>query len=227
MKKLIIANWKSNKTFEGVQKWMEADTAWNTNTDTVDIVIAPPFPTLLYVSNKLLDRKKFPNVFLGVQDLSSYPAGKYTGAVSGQNLEGFHVIYAILGHSERRRYFHETDKDVALKIEQALSHGIKPVVCVDEEYIESQARQIDDVVLKKCIVAYEPIEAIGSGVAEDVGHVKKVVEKIRNVFGEVPVIYGGSVDDMNVNEYLLVTDGVLVGTASLDPEMFGRILASV
>ena len=224
---MLIANWKSNKTRDGVQKWMEEETEWAEKNEAIEIVLAPPFPALMYVSNKLLDKKKFQHVKLGVQDISPYPAGKYTGAVSGQNLEGFQVQYAIVGHSERRRHFHESDLDVARKVEQALASSIKPIVCVDEAYIESQANAIDDSLLKDCLVAYEPLAAIGTGNSEDVGHVAEVVKKIREVFGEVPVIYGGSVDDMNVNEYLLVTDGVLVGTASLDVKMFGRLVAAV
>lgn len=230
MKKLIIANWKSNKTREGVEKWLDEYGVWSIGyegSNDFEIVIAPSFPDLMFVSNRLLDRKKIKGVYLGVQDLSPYPAGKYTGAVSGQNLEGFNVKYAIVGHSERRRYFYETDNEVALKVEQAVVNGIKPVVCVDEGYIESQAQAIENELLEKCIVAYEPLEAIGTGKSADVGHVKKVVEKIKNYFGEVPVIYGGSVDDMNINEYLLVTDGVLVGGASLDVKMFERLISSI
>lgn len=226
---IIIANWKSNKNYEGVENWMErfGELAMAEGIgESVKVVIAPSYCHLDVVSKKIagIDNEK---VALATQDLSQFSAGSYTGAVSGVNLDSFHVKYSILGHSERRRYFHETDAEVAMKVDQAINNGIIPVVCVDDEYVESQAMSIESEYLGKCIVAYEPLSAIGSGKNENVGKVKEVVEKIKSFFGDVPVIYGGSVNDMNVAEYLLVCDGVLVGSASLDCDSFWRIVNNI
>lgn len=221
---IIIANWKSNKSREGVEKWLagfEELVNLEGLSESLKVLIAPSYCHLQLVSEQITTIK---NTALATQDLSQFSAGSYTGAVSTVNLGGFSVEYSILGHSERRRYFHETDSDVAMKIDQAVNNGITPIVCVDKEYIESQAMSIDKSYLEKCIVAYEPLSAIGSGENEDVGKVRQVVEKIKSIFGNVPVIYGGSVNDMNVAEYLLVSDGVLVGSASLDLNSFWKIL---
>lgn len=221
---IIIANWKSNKSIEGVEKWIEEfnNKLKSDNMDeAIKVVIAPSYCHLDIVAKKI---NAIENVSLATQDLSQFSAGSYTGAVSGVNLDGFHVKYSILGHSERRQYFHETDADVAMKVDQAINNGIIPIVCVDEEYLESQAMSIETEYLEKCVVAYEPLSAIGSGKNEDVGEVSEVAKRIKSFFGNVPVVYGGSVTDMNVAEYLLVTDGVLVGSASLDCESFWRII---
>jgi triosephosphate isomerase len=225
MSKLIVANWKSHKSREAVENWMdEFEKTSPSLSPEVEVVIAPPLPSLMFVSNRLLGRQKHPHTRLAVQDLSPFPPGAYTGAVSTENLEGFKVKYAIVGHSERRRYFAETSQDVANKVEQAVSAGMTPIVCVDKDYIRSQAAAIPEELLGKVVVAYEPIEAIGSGLEEPIETVTKMVAEIRKVFGEVPVIYGGSVSATNIAAYLEVTDGALVATHSLDAADFKQVL---
>lgn len=219
--KLIIANWKSHKTREEIVQWMDAyEAELEKVTFGVEVAIAPPMPSVMFVSNRLLAKVRYPMMSLAVQDLSPFPAGKYTGAVSTINLQGFNVKYAIVGHSERRRHFHETHQDVANKVMQAVENGITPIVCVDDEYIGDQAAAIDRQYLEKCIVAYEELGAIGTGKNEPVDHVQEVFQRIKTVFGEVKVIYGGSVEADNVQQYVDISDGVLVGTASLDVSHF-------
>ncbi len=225
MSKLIVANWKSHKTREAVEKWMDEFEKYSASVSpNLEVAIAPPMPSLMFVSNRLLDKKDHPQTRLAVQDLSSFPAGAYTGAISSENLEGFKVSYAIVGHSERRRYFLESHQDVANKVEQALSAGIKPIVCVDKDYIRSQAAALREEHLSKVIVAYEPLEAIGSGLEEPLETVKKMVKEIRSVFENALVIYGGSVSAENIAKYLTVTDGALVATHSLDVSDFKQVL---
>ncbi|HEX7017488.1 MAG TPA: triose-phosphate isomerase family protein, partial [Patescibacteria group bacterium] len=167
--KLIIANWKSHKTREDVQKWIEVFEEKSDQLPTgIEVAIAPPMPSLMFVSNRLLAKDKHSQTKLAVQDLSPFPAGAYTGAVSTTNLVGFGVKYAIVGHSERRRYFHETHQDVANKVAQAIDNNITPIVCVDDEYIADQAAAIDRQYLDKCMVAYEELGAIGTGHSESV-----------------------------------------------------------
>ncbi|MBU0579207.1 triose-phosphate isomerase [Patescibacteria group bacterium] len=221
MSKLFVANWKSNKTLEEVRQWMD-DFKVELNDDQ-EIVIAPPYPFLSLVADKIKD---LPGVSLAVQNLSSFPAGSYTGEVCVRNLEGLGVKYAIVGHSERRRYLKESHQDVANKVSQALNNGITPIVCIDQDYMEDQAQLIESDLLSQCVVAYEPLVAIGTGENAPVKEVAKVVKEIKEVFGEVPVLYGGSVSPDNVILYLEITDGVLVGGASLDVGVFAELIKS-
>lgn len=222
--KTIIANWKSNKSLSEVQDWLKdfAQTAPQIP-DDVQVVIAPPMP-LIAIVGQMIDELQIVKTELGVQDLSSFPAGSYTGATSVKNLETLGAKWAIVGHSERRRYFHETYQDVANKVEQALGAGMTPIVCVDEPDIAKQMAAIDDANWKNCMIAYEPLAAIGSGVEEPIADVKKVVEKIVAKYHPQAVIYGGSVSVANVKGYLEVTDGALVATHSLDVKDFHSVL---
>lgn len=221
MQKLFVANWKSNKNQEEVKLWLAAFKPYIGLEQKV--VIAPPSPFLAMVAEKI---KTNQDISLAVQNLSSYPAGSYTGEVCARNLEGLGVKYAILGHSERRRYLGETHQDVANKVVQTLENGMIPIVCLDQDYIEGQAQLIDPELLSKCVVAYEPLAAIGTGESAPVKEVVGVVAEIKSVFGQVAVLYGGSVNPDNIAPYLAVTDGVLVGGASLDAAVFAELLQS-
>ena len=226
--KYIIANWKSNKTREEIEHWVdrfEQLLKAQPVGEQVAAIIAPPFPSLMFVSNRLLDRELHAQTFLAVQDISPFPAGSYTGAVSARNLDGFNVKYAIVGHSERRRYFHETHQEIANKVSQCLENGITPILCIDEEYVFDQAGAMTKDQLGKCIVAYEPLSAIGTGQNEPIDHVIEVRDRIKKVFGEnVPILYGGSVTEENFQEYLDMCDGLLIGGASLDAVKFSKLL---
>jgi triosephosphate isomerase len=221
-KKLIVANWKSNKSLSEAQAWLAEAQELNGQFDSqrVKAVLAPPFPFLPIVRENVSQL----GWQLAAQDISSFPAGSYTGAVSTHNLQGLEVTYAIVGHSERRQYFQETSQQVAQKAELALSAGIQPIVCVDEQSLAGQASALDSSVIEKCLVTYEPREAIGSGDNASIDEVKSFRQQVKNLFGEVPFLYGGSVDETNIGEYLLVTDGALIGTASLAAKQFIRVL---
>ncbi|MCA9370014.1 triosephosphate isomerase [Candidatus Woesebacteria bacterium] len=224
MKKYIVANWKSNKNLSEAEQWLQEATLINASKET-EVIIAPPFPLLgvLHTSTLFTEKK----LQLAVQTISPYPAGSYTGAVSTRNLVGLDVSYALVGHSERRVHFKESDSDVARQVEQLIEVGIAPIVCVDEPSIISQASALRESDLSKVIVAFEPLSAIGTGSRADVGLVGRVRDKIHAVFGSVPVLYGGSVDGHNAGEYLLVCEGVLVGGASLDARSFREIIDRV
>lgn len=235
MSKLIIANWKSNHNLQEALLWLEQVGSFlqqslnNPNLSELIIVLAPPVSML----SALIQIVKKYNLQLAVQDLSHYQAGSYTGAVSSKNLQGLDVYYAILGHSERRNYFHETDEIVAQKLQQALQADINPILCLDRPYFVSQQKVLNQVIqdqnkLKSSLViAYEPVTAIGSGNNEPIEQVVTAVAELKQLYQQVPVLYGGSVTEENVAQYLQVTDGVLVGGASLAGPSFIKLLQAI
>lgn len=229
--RLIVANWKSHKTLTEVIDWthkfrtfIESHKQQFKQPNAPQVVIAPPFPFLFQIAEFLRGLSK---VSVGIQDISPFPAGKYTGAVSTRNIEELPITHAIVGHSERRHYFHETNQEVANKVDLLIDAGITPIVCVDQPYIKTQAYVIDKKIKANCVVAYEPLESIGTGISQEVAKVLPIVEEIKVAFGNVPIIYGGSVDVENIDAYILAMDGVLVGGASLEVEGFGELLAKV
>lgn len=224
MSKLVIANWKSHKTLEFAQTWC-ADFSKEVSAltlTTVPVAVAAALPFVASLRSALPSQ-----VTLAVQDVSPFPPGKYTGAVAAAQLAGLEVKYAIVGHSERRQYFGETNTDVANKVAQCLEHGITPVVCVDDEYVANQAAALEDGHAAKCVVAYEALSAIGTGKNMDAQHVAEITELIKQSFGQVPVLYGGSVTAANVAEYKDISDGWLVGSASLEVEDFVALVNTV
>ncbi|MCB9813685.1 MAG: triosephosphate isomerase [Pseudomonadales bacterium] len=224
MNKLILANFKSNKSITETNLWFE-NFLTNVNKVSLDkneVSVAPSLISLSSASNTIAEFDK--KISLSLQDISPFPAGSYTGAVSGQNINGLKIKYAILGHSERRKYFKEDSRDVVMKVEQCLQYNITPVLCIDDEYLDEQINLIGSENMKKCVVAYEPVSAIGTGKNVDLGRVKEIMSRVKQLAGDVKVIYGGSVNEANVNEYLLVADGVLISSASLDPQRLIKII---
>lgn len=230
MHKFVVANWKANKTLAETQAWsselqrfLATRQADQKSGDWPRVIVAPSLIQLSHLA-QLKTTLAYSNFFLGAQDVSPFPDGAYTGATTARTLASFNVKYVIVGHSERRRYFHETHQDVARKVALALEAGIVPIVCVDDEYIVEQAAALDRNDLSRVLVAYEELGAIGTGHNEPISHVREVVEMIHHAFGLVPVLYGGSVKPHNTAEYVAVTDGVLVGSASLTSGDFGHII---
>lgn len=220
---VIIANWKSNKTLTEALVWIDAIKPIFHPKGTV--VLCPPYPFLVPLYEKISKTKL--RLSLGVQDLSPFPAGAYTGAVTARNLEEIGVRYAILGHSERRRYFRETNQDVANKVTTAVAEGLIPIVCVDRDNVLAQSNAIDTEERKKCIVAFEPAEHIGTGTSDTLEDVLKVAEEIRKAFGtSIRVLYGGSTDPSSASTFLQSEklNGLLVGGASLDPKSFASMV---
>jgi len=235
MSKLLIANWKSNHNLQEALLWLEQVGSFlqqslnNPKLSELIIVLAPPVSMLSALTPIV---KKY-NLQLAVQDLSQYQAGSYTGAISSKNLQGLDVYYAILGHSERRKYFAETDKIVAQKLQQALQADINPILCLDRPYFASQQQvlnqdiQDQNKLKNSLVIAYEPVTAIGSGNNEPIEQVMTAVAEIKQLYQQVPVLYGGSVTEENVAQYLQVTDGVLVGGASLTGPSFIKLLQAI
>ncbi len=228
MKKLfLVANWKSNKTLSEAHIWMQDFlsqgfasymhvVAKHEPTDK-RIVICPPF-TLLSSMHDLVESSPLSlPIKLGAQNVSPFDEGAHTGEEPARILHEF-VSYVLIGHSERRKQFHETDELLERKVKAAREHQIEPIFCVQgiETFVPDGVH----------IVAYEPSSAIGSGHPEEAKSAN-LVGKFFKEQRDIPyVLYGGSVTADNVHEFTTQAylDGVLVGSASLDAKEFSKII---
>lgn len=219
--KYLIGNWKSNFTADETTRWIDvAKKTFPSIPDKLTVVLCPSFQHLL------LFKLNFPNLILGSQTISPFPNGAYTGAVSASSLKNI-IEYCIVGHSERRTYFKESNSDVSNQITQLVDNDITPIIAVDSENWFSQLSILGEQEISKSIIMYEPPDAIslpvgpiGQGSAAPINEVVLVIEKIKAEFQAKAVIYGGSVKSHNIAEYLShpEIDGVLPGSASLNPE---------
>lgn len=215
--KFIIANWKSHKNVNETKEWLNTFLQYEyiQKPTNIRIIICPPFSLLSYVKEKTLE---YPHLNVGAQDISQYPEGAYTGEMNGKSLQGL-ADYVIIGHSERRMYQKENDEICLQKYSRALEFGLIPIYCISsiQQPIPKNAQ----------FVAYEPIESIGSGNPQNIDSVvtfyHNLAQKPKTAF-----IYGGSVNQSNINSYLnnSIIDGVLIGTASLSPTTFYSLIDS-
>lgn len=212
----VIANWKSNKNISEALEWVSIVGPKLPKQDSLKIVVCPTFVCLEEVKKAVLVGN-FP-LMVGSQDLSPFSEGSYTGEEVAKILKDF-VDLAILGHSERRKNFSETDEMVAQKTKQALENGITPLICVQGK---------ETPVPEGCkLVAYEPIFAIGTGNPDTPENAGSVALKLKQKHGEdLEVLYGGSVTSENVKSFINQENisGVLIGRASLDAEEFIKIV---
>lgn len=210
-----------------------------------EVVVCPPATDLTAAAAALAGS----NIALGAQNMDYHDSGAYTGEVSADMLLGLGVKYVIIGHSERREYYAETDETVNLKVKKALEKGLKPIVCVGEKLEERESGVTAEVVrkqtklallgvaqddVKKVVIAYEPIWAIGTGktaTSDDANNtIKEIRAAIKEVFGnvadEVRIQYGGSMNPKNVSELMAMSDidGGLIGGASLKAEDFSKVV---
>jgi triosephosphate isomerase len=242
---IIAANWKMNKTTGETEQFFQQFTTI-TDPGSVEVVFCPSFP-LLAVCGRLCREKGFR---LGAQNMHWETAGAYTGEVSPLLLQDLGAQYVIVGHSERRQLFAETDRGVARKVKSAFAADLIPIVCVGETLKERQSGETDRVVaeqltaaltdldpsqVRRLVIAYEPVWAIGSGLAATLADAGWVATQIRKLVGEkfsrrvardVRIQYGGSVSTDNIMEFIShpEIDGALVGGASLDAGAFAGII---
>jgi triosephosphate isomerase (TIM) len=245
MKPLIVANWKCNpltlKEGEGIVKRVEEGVK---DFDSAEVVICPPFVFLPFLI------QEFPTVSFGAQNCFSESKGPFTGEVSVPMLEEIDAKYVIVGHSERRKAFKETNEEINLKVLRVLSSKITPILCIGESREEREGGKTFDVIaeqLEKClfgvseedssrlVLSYEPVWAIGTGQSaqvSDIGEVRVFIRDfLSNKFGKersenIRILYGGSVDSNNVHSFVTEArmNGVLVGGASLKSDEFLKLI---
>ncbi|NEP02275.1 MAG: triose-phosphate isomerase [Symploca sp. SIO2E9] len=238
MRKIVIAgNWKMYKTQEESSEFLQGfiPKLEQTPKDR-EVVVCSPFTDLGSMSQALQGTR----VLLGAQNIHWEDSGAYTGEISGAMLTEIGVRYVIVGHSERRQYFGETDQTVNKRLLAAQRHGLIPILCVGETKQQKDAGETEAVISKQLtkdlvgvkqqqlVIAYEPIWAIGTGDTCEANQANRVIALIRSQLQvvDVPIQYGGSVKPNNIDEIMAQPeiDGVLVGGASLEPESFGRIV---
>jgi triosephosphate isomerase (TIM) len=244
--KMMAANWKMYKTPDQTREFFHAFLPLVAGQTREEIVVCPPFLDL----PAALDAAKGSNVAIGAQNVHWKDEGAFTGETSVAQLSAWGVKHVIIGHSERRQYFGETDDTVNLRLKTALEAGLTPICCVGEVLEEREAGMTDDVLRRQCmrafhaisakkaaklVVAYEPVWAIGTGktaTPEIAAEAHAVIRKqATEIFGEefagnLRILYGGSVKPDNASALMAQEeiDGALVGGASLDPESFAAIV---
>ncbi|UOQ94331.1 triose-phosphate isomerase [Halobacillus shinanisalinarum] len=241
-KQVIAGNWKMNKTHTEAEEFIQAAKNEVPSTNEVESVVCAPFPFL----QKMVEETKGTALEIGAQNMHFEESGAFTGEVSPVMLKELGVSYVVLGHSERREVFKETDEEVNKKVHAAFKHELTPIVCVGEtleqreadqtmDHVEAQVKKalegLSDEQASNTIIAYEPIWAIGTGRTATSEQANEVCTHIRKVVGDfvnadaaeaVRIQYGGSVKPANVDELLSQSDidGALVGGASLEADSF-------
>jgi len=246
-KKIIAANWKMNMTVGEADAFLDTFLLEVGDESGVDVIIVPPFTALAKVGERLSNST---NIKLGAQNMAFQKNGAFTGEISAAMLRDLYVRYVVLGHSERRTLFGETDEIVNKKLRAAHEASLKPILCVGETLAERDAERVEEVLetqlrgslaglnakeIVETVIAYEPVWAIGTGrVASpeqaQAAHafIRKTVAGIADqaVADKVRIQYGGSVKPDNAKTLLGQPDidGALVGGASLDPRAFAEIV---
>lgn len=222
-KRFVVGNWKCSKNLDQAQAWLAHFASCYRPTSQLQVVVAPPMLWLVPLAEQLraLD---LPGVSLAAQDISSFPRGSYTGAIAADMLKGV-ADYAVIGHSERRRYFHETSQDAANKVHEAADAGIKPIICVDTTYALSQLAPLADLDCEQLLIAYCPVDAMTYREPQRRDTVAEAARFIADIHPSRPIIYGGSITPENAGEYGSIAgiSGLFVGASSLDPSAFAAI----
>ena len=243
---IIAGNWKMNKTSAEARDLAGKLKPLVSGVKDREIVLGPPFTALAAVAETI----KGSNIALSAQNMHWEDKGAFTGEISAEMLLDLGCKYVIIGHSERRQYFGETDETVNKKVRQALKKGLSPILCVGETLAEREAGKLNELIsrqvtdglkdvgaedMKKIVAAYEPVWAIGTGktaTPEQANEVHSLIrEKVRSLFGKelaegLRIQYGGSVTPDNVSSLMAMPDidGALVGGASLKPETFAALV---
>jgi triosephosphate isomerase len=252
MKKIIIGNWKLNLDhLEAIQLLQKINYSLPKNIeDKIEIVLSPSFTSIRSLQTVISSDKL--KIKLSSQNVSQFASGAFTGEVSASQLKKLEIDYAIVGHSERRTLFNEVDSEINIKVNKLIDSDIVPIFCFGESteerkngsyltFIENQINEglkgLRKDKVRKLIVAYEPIWAIGTGEVASLEDIVEVLDYVKNIISKKPFfnndiikfIYGGSVSPDNAKSILnsRIVDGALVGGASLDATKFVDIIKAV
>jgi triosephosphate isomerase len=242
---LLAANWKMHKTIAEAEAYVAALLPRVSTAEGVDVALCPSFTSL----GALVDSTRGSRVQIFAQNMHEKPEGPYTGEVSAPMLTELDVHGVILGHSERRQLFNETDKSLAHKVPAAFEHGLVPLLCVGEtederergdterklrHQVQEALRDVAEDRLGDVVIAYEPIGAIGTGQVATPEQAQEAIAFVRALVGDrskeaadrVRILYGGSVKPDNASELMALpdVDGALVGGASLEADSFAAIV---
>lgn len=216
-KTFIVANWKSNKTILQAKEWFRTfnNSQLTINKEEKEIIICPSFTLIPFVKESIV--KSQLSIAVGAQNISPFDEGAYTGEVSARQIREF-AEFVLIGHSERRKNFMESDEILFKKVKLAIQYGLTPIFCVQgkETHIPSNSN----------IVAYEPIDAIGTGHPDTPENAEDVASFFKKHYNVQRVLYGGSVTSKNIKGFSRMSniDGVLIGRASLDAKEFYAII---
>lgn len=246
---LVAGNWKMNKTPLETEAFIERLLSLMSGLSDCDVLLIPPF-TSLDRSGRLLSGS---SVFLGAQDVHSEESGAFTGAISASMLKACDCRFVLVGHSERRHVFGDSNMDVNRKLQRVLKHGLQPILCVGETLDQRQGGNMEDTLnaqlaggldgveadaMSHIVVAYEPVWAIGTGETASPDQAQSAIAFIRarlrlrfggSVADAMRILYGGSVKPSNAQELQAQPDidGALIGGASLDADSFAQIITAV
>ncbi len=231
-RKLIVANWKSNKNPQEALTWADElltyTTNYKLNYDNLEVIVCPPYIDLSIISEKLKIKNFKLKISLGAQDVSPFPDGSYTGAVSAKQLAGL-VKYCLVGHSERRKNFAENTELVGKKIDLLINNNIIPIICA--QTIEEIPQNIKNYAPSQVIIMFEPASAISvNGVykTENSETITNTIRTWQKSVGDYKFLYGGSVNPESIKELLATpAEGFVIGRASLTVSDFGEILQNV
>lgn len=249
-KKIVAGNWKMNKTFSDAEELISeiSEAIEDTELNGTEVVICPPY-IYLEMASDIAEESGFK---VGAQNISSHDWGAFTGEISGGMLQSMEIGYCIIGHSERRKYFHEDNAELSGKIEQALTNSITPIFCCGEliaeresgrhfEIVKSQLEetifQLNKDEILNIVIAYEPVWAIGTGLNATPGQAQEMHAYIRKLLtekygteisNEISILYGGSCNSKNAKSLFSQpdVDGGLIGGASLTAGEFLLIVKS-
>ena len=241
--KYCIANWKMNKTSDESIQFLRSLINKEINREHIQIIICPAYPSL-FASDKIIFNH---HIDLGGQNMSGFDKGAHTGEVSADMLVDSNCKWVIIGHSERRSLYFESDQDINKKIKLCVKNKLSPILCIGESLDERKSNQTTSILTNQLIsalkdvsisdecellIAYEPVWAIGTGVnaepemiMETISIIKNALNDIGNQFKNISILYGGSVSTKNINQLSKINsvDGYLIGGASLDINEFYSI----
>ena len=223
----VIGNWKCTKSLAEARQWVAEFKRGYQPVEGVEVAIAPPLLLLAQLA-ELFQEAPLERFSLVAQDVSPFPRGSYTGATAADMLKGL-CRYAIVGHSERRRYFHETAQDAVNKVSEAADASLIPIICVDEKNAMSQLTALGHIDCDHLIIAYSPVDGQSYREPQYPEKVAEVAKYISQVYPSRSIIYGGGISLKNYEPYLSIegVSGLFLGEVSLRPESFLEIVKAV